>query len=48
MDFGLKGKRALVVGASSGLGRAIAKALIGEGVQTAICSRDQSRIQAAA
>ncbi len=48
MDFGLKGKRALVMGASSGLGRAIASALIGEGVQTAICSRDQSRIQAAA
>ncbi len=48
MDFGLNGKRALVVGASSGLGRAIASALIGEGVQTAICSRDQSRIQAAA
>jgi len=48
MDFGLKGKRALVVGASGGLGRAIARSLIGEGVQTAICSRDQSRIQAAA
>jgi len=48
MDLGLRGKRALVMGASSGLGHAIAKALIAEGAQTAICSRDQSRIQAAA
>jgi len=48
MNFGLEGKRALVFGASSGLGRAIAQALIGEGVQVAICSRDRSRIRTAA
>jgi 3-oxoacyl-[acyl-carrier protein] reductase len=48
MDFGLEGKRALVIGASSGLGRSIAEALIGERVTAAICSRDQDRIQKAA
>src|ERR1700727_3744001 len=48
MDLGLKGKRALVVGASSGIGRAIAEALISEGVTTAICSRDQARIEGTA
>ena len=34
MDLGLKGKRALVVGASRGLGFATAKALAAEGVHT--------------
>jgi 3-oxoacyl-[acyl-carrier protein] reductase len=48
MDFGLKGKRALVMGASSGLGRAVAAALVREGAQVAVCSRDEGRIQAAA
>jgi 3-oxoacyl-[acyl-carrier protein] reductase len=45
MDLKLKGKRALVQGASSGLGRAIAAALVQEGVKVAICSRDPERIQ---
>src|SRR4051812_1259825 len=48
MDLGLRGKRALVMGASSGLGFAIAKKLASEGARVAICSRDQGRIQAAA
>ena len=48
MDFGLKGRRALVMGASSGLGRAIAESLVREQARVAICSRDEGRIRAAA
>jgi 3-oxoacyl-[acyl-carrier protein] reductase len=48
MDFGLKGKRALVTGASRGLGKAVATALHNEGAAIAICARDAGRIQAAA
>jgi 3-oxoacyl-[acyl-carrier protein] reductase len=48
MDLGLKGKRVLVQGSSSGLGLAIAKAYAAEGAIVAICSRDKSRIEAAA
>lgn len=39
MDLQLKGKTALVTGASQGLGRAIAKRLASEGVQLAIAAR---------
>ena len=48
MDLQIRGKTALVTGASSGLGLAVAKALAAEGVRVAICSRDQARIEAAA
>ncbi|MFN2465066.1 MAG: SDR family oxidoreductase [Candidatus Dormibacteria bacterium] len=48
MDLGLKGKRALVTAASKGLGRTIAELLLAEGCRVAICSSDDSRIQAAA
>jgi 3-oxoacyl-[acyl-carrier protein] reductase len=48
MDFGLKGRRALVMGASSGLGYAIAEQLVKEGAKVAICSRSEERIHAAA
>lgn len=48
MDLGLNGKTAFVAGASSGLGRAIAKELLQEGCRVAICSRRQDRIHDAA
>lgn len=48
MDLRLAGKSALVTGASHGLGYACAKALAEEGVDVAICSRDEEKIRAAA
>lgn len=48
MDLGLRGRRALVLGASSGLGYAIAAQLVKEGAKVAICSRDETRIRDAA
>lgn len=48
MDLKIKGKRALVLGASAGLGRAVAETLIREGVRVAVVSRDEKRILAAA
>ena len=48
MDFGLKGKVAMVAGASRGLGYAVAKALADEGAHVSIASRDEAAISAAA
>jgi 3-oxoacyl-[acyl-carrier protein] reductase len=48
MDLGIRGRKALVTGASDGLGRATAHALSREGADVAICSRDAGRIEAAA
>lgn len=48
MDLKLKGKKALVMGASSGLGKSIAEALIQEGVEVAICSRSVDKLKSAA
>lgn len=48
MDLGLKGKRALVMAASRGLGFACARGLAREGCDLVICSRDEARIRAAA
>lgn len=48
MDLGLKGKVALVSGASKGLGFAVARALAAEGASVSISSRDQAAIEAAA
>ncbi len=48
MDLGLKNKRALITGASRGLGYAAALALAREGCRVAIVSREQARIEAAA
>lgn len=48
MDFGIKGKRALVCAASRGLGFAIAKALAEEGVDLIISARDEQKLNEAA
>jgi NAD(P)-dependent dehydrogenase (short-subunit alcohol dehydrogenase family) len=48
VDLGLKGKTALVTGASEGIGSAIARKLAEEGVRVAICARTQARLEATA
>ena len=48
MNLNLTGKRAIVMAASRGLGYASALALSREGCDLLICSRDESRIRAAA
>lgn len=48
MDLQIRGRRALVLGASRGLGRATAAALVREGARVAVCSRDLARLQATA
>ncbi len=48
MDFGLHGKRALVLGATRGLGRAIAATLAAEGAQVALAGRTREKAEAAA
>jgi len=48
MNLGLKNKRVLVTGASSGLGAAAARSLSDEGAEVLINSRNQSRLEKAA
>ena len=45
MDLKLTGKRALICGGSSGLGRAVAEALAAEGAHVALLSRDAAKLQ---
>ena len=45
MDLKIKNKKALVFGASTGLGQAIAKSLAAEGVQVAIASRSTEKLE---
>lgn len=48
MDLGLEGRVALVMGASRGIGRAIAMSLAGEGARVAIASRSAEKLEEAA
>ncbi|MEN9770096.1 MAG: hypothetical protein RLZZ180_1726 [Pseudomonadota bacterium] len=48
MDLGIAGKRALVCGASAGLGYACAQALVQEGVDVMIVARTEATVLAAA
>ncbi len=44
MDLGISGKKALVCGASKGIGRAIAKQLLSEGVEVLLTARNASSL----
>ena len=46
MDFGIKGKVALVAAASKGLGRAVAEELAAEGASLVLCARGNDELQA--
>lgn len=45
MDLELKGKKAFITGGSVGIGLAVAHALAAEGVDVAICARDEARVE---
>ena len=44
MDLGLKGRNAVVLGGTRGIGRAIADTLAGEGANVAVCARNAEQI----
>ncbi|PDT79328.1 SDR family oxidoreductase [Bradyrhizobium sp. C9] len=44
MDLGLKGRNAIVLGGTRGIGRAIAATLAGEGVGVAVCARNAEQV----
>ena len=46
MDLGLKGKNAVVLGGTRGIGRAIAATLAGEGSNVAVCARNADQVAA--
>jgi 3-oxoacyl-[acyl-carrier protein] reductase len=48
VDLGLSGRRALVLGGSSGIGRAAAALLVAEGAHVTIAARDAARLAQAA
>jgi 3-oxoacyl-[acyl-carrier protein] reductase len=47
MDLGLKGMKAVLAGASKGIGRATAEVLAAEGCDVAICARGEDAVRAA-
>ncbi|HXT86812.1 MAG TPA: SDR family oxidoreductase [Verrucomicrobiae bacterium] len=47
MDFGLKGRVAIVAAASKGLGRAVAEELARDGAEVAICARSAANLEQA-
>lgn len=47
MDLGIRGKNALVCGASKGMGRAIAETLAREGANLYMCAREESTLKEA-
>ena len=48
MDLAMKGKKAVVTGASAGIGKAVTRALAHEGVDVAICARRKQPLEEAA
>jgi 3-oxoacyl-[acyl-carrier protein] reductase len=48
VDLGLDGRTALVMGASRGIGRGIARALASEGAKVALCARNRDTLEEAA
>jgi 3-oxoacyl-[acyl-carrier protein] reductase len=48
MDLGLQGKKAVVTGASAGIGKAVTRTLAREGVDVAICARRKEPLEEAA
>jgi 3-oxoacyl-[acyl-carrier protein] reductase len=46
MDLGILGRKALVCGGSSGLGRAIAETLVAEGAEVTLVARDAAKLDA--
>src|SRR6188508_1941122 len=47
MDLGLKGRKAIVTGATKGIGRAIVDLLASEGVDVGLCARTEDEVQEA-
>ncbi|ABI77602.1 NAD dependent epimerase/dehydratase family [Hyphomonas neptunium ATCC 15444] len=47
MDLGLKGKNAIILGGTRGIGRAIADTLAKEGTNVAVCARNTDQVAAA-
>ena len=47
MDLGLRGKKAIVTGATKGIGRAIVELFAAEGVDIGLCARTQDEVESA-